>query len=345
MKTKVTEISAQEFLASFNPNVTPAPIYSLIGSDMFYMGKVLQLLISNFVAANSRDFDFIQYYGDEIKNDSYLEQLDMLPFIANRRVVILRDIDTIRAEYLVKLPAYLKNPSPEVILILTAEKIDLRTTLGKEIDLNSMRIICKEPRYDSDIEKWLNAELGKRNIKMETSAKVFFKDTVQMDYCAAMNEFEKIVLFTNGAKNGIKLQDVRSALGVARSNTIYELQDSLGARNCVEALTMLENMLQNDAEPIYIIYMLTSYYQQLWKILLHMRNMSPSEIKQRYMNDINFYFRDKMLLNARNYTIPQIRKIFDLLLQADTDLKSISVSKNVIMDLLFYKICRPDTRR
>jgi DNA polymerase III subunit delta len=342
MKAKVTEISAQEFITSFNPKATPEQVYALIGADYFYMGKVLQLLNSTFVNPNSRDFDYIQYFGDEIKNDSFMEQLDMLPFMGEKRVIIIRDIDKIKAEYLLKLPAYLKNPSTEVILIMTAEKIDARTSLGKEITQNSMRIICKEPRYKRDIVNWLNAELRRRNIRMNSEGVNFFCDTIQLDYYAAVNEFEKIVIFTNGAQNGITLEDVRSALGVARSFTIYELQEVMGLKNCKQALSMLENMLQNDMEPIYIVYMLVSYFQQLWKILVLLnRNLSPNEIMQRYMNDTNSFFREKMMKAARNYSIPQIRRVFDLLMQADTDLKSVSTQKNVIMDLLFYKICNP----
>jgi DNA polymerase III subunit delta len=346
MKTKTIEISAQEFLTDFSPKTHSAPVYALIGGDMFYMGKVLQLLTQKFVDPNSRDFDFIQYFGGEIKNDSFMEQLDMLPFMGNKRVVIIRDLDSIDdIKYLQKLPAYLKDPSPEVILILTAEKIDARTVLGKEINERTMRIICREPRYKNDIRNWLNAELGKRQVRMENQAKEFFCDTVQMSYCAAVNEFEKIILFTNGEKDSITLQDVKSALGVARSSTIYELQDALGDQKCVQSLVMLEKMLQNDIEPIYIIYMINGFYQQLWRILLLLkRNMNQSEIMQRYMNDVFPSFREKILRFAKNYTIPQIRRVFDLLMLADTDLKSSPIKKNVIMDLLIYKICNPSAR-
>ncbi|HPT72406.1 MAG TPA: DNA polymerase III subunit delta [Candidatus Cloacimonadota bacterium] len=345
MKQIPQEVTAQEFISEYHAKTSHVTIYTLLGADMFYMGKVLQILISKYVEPASKDFDFIQYYGDEIRNDSFMEQLDMLPFMASKRVVIIRDIDKIDAQHLQRLPAYLKNPSSEVILIMTAEKIDARTVVGKEINQHSLKVICKEPRYLKDIKNWLETELTRRKIKMDSKAREFFSDTVQMDYCAAMNELEKIILYTDGSKDVITFSDVRNALGIARSNTIYELQDSIGLKNCVESLSMLERMLQNDMEPIYIIYMLNGFFQQLWKILsLFRKNMSQNEIKQRYLNEIHPNFRDKMIRFAQNYSHKQIRRIFDFLMEADTDLKSSGIKKNLIMDLLVYRICNSRDR-
>ncbi|HNX01693.1 MAG TPA: hypothetical protein PKK33_10030, partial [Candidatus Cloacimonadota bacterium] len=63
MKQIPQEVTAQEFISEYHAKTSHVTIYTLLGADMFYMGKVLQILISKYVEPASKDFDFIQYYG------------------------------------------------------------------------------------------------------------------------------------------------------------------------------------------------------------------------------------------------------------------------------------------
>ena len=331
-----------EFLREFGKQ-KPDPAYLIYGPEDYLKDKVLKTITEKFKTPGSEEFDVITIYGDESLSVNVLEQLEMMPFIAKHRLVILKNFDKMIASEKNLIAKYIENPVQTSILILTAEKNDERIIANRTISEKAVNINCRSPYNADDIAKWLRAELKERNINMDNESISLFSNSIETDYLIAANELEKLIIYTKNSGN-ITLNDVIESVGKSRTNTIFELQNYIGNRNLTKSLSILENILSNEDPKkitIFIIAMLTRFFSQIWKVLaLRNKNISDSEITTRHLTEIFYRYRDDYIKYANNYPGEAIKKVFSMLLQADVDLKSLNTKEEIILETLIYNICK-----
>ncbi|MCK4653551.1 MAG: DNA polymerase III subunit delta [Candidatus Cloacimonetes bacterium] len=328
-----------EFLREFGKQ-KPDPAYLIYGPEDYLKDKVLKTITEKFKTPGSEEFDVITLYGDESLSVNVLEQLEMMPFIAKHRLVILKNFDKMIASEKNLIAEYIENPVQTSILILTAEKNDERIIANRIVSEKAVNINCRSPYNADDITRWLRAELRDRNITMDNESISLFSNSIDTDYLIAANELEKLIIYTKNSGN-ITLNDVIESVGKSKTNKIFDLQNAIGNKDLTRSLQILENMILNNESAIFIIAMLTRFYSLIWKVLaLRKKNISDSEITTRHLNEIFYRYRDDYIKYANNYTVDEIRKVFSILLQADVDLKSLNTKEEIILETLVYNICK-----
>ncbi len=328
-----------DFLRNF-PNQKVQPVYYIFGPENFFKDKILNAIIKRFKSPGSEEFDLSILHADTDSAVNALEHLEMMPFLAKFRLVILKNFDTMKASDKNLIAEYVQNPVPTSILVLIAEKIDERIKANKIISEKAEKIICRSPYSSTDIIKWLNIEADKRRIILDSDSKELFARSIELNYQVASNELEKLIIYSKG-KRHIEIEDVKATVGKSRTNKIYDLQNEIGKRNVKKALTILENMISNNESAVFVIIMLSTFFQTFWKIkALQKNDISNSEIENRYLPEIFFSFRKNHITYAKKYSLDEISNIFSLLLQADIDAKSLNLKDEVIMEILVYKICK-----
>src|SRR5215475_11177591 len=97
-----------------------APAYFLIGEDDFLKEEALRHLLDAAVDQSTRDFNLDQRKGAEVDAEALGSLLAMPPMMAERRVVVIRDVPALRKDARATLEQYLRSPSHDVLLVLTA---------------------------------------------------------------------------------------------------------------------------------------------------------------------------------------------------------------------------------
>ncbi len=339
---KKKQIPHYEFLKTF-ARQKEQPAYHIIGTEVYLVDKVLQKILDRFIIPGSEEFDFITMYGDTNSGSQVVEQLEMLPFLAKNKLVIIKYFNQMKVSDKNLIAAYLENPVPTSILIITSEKADARTNAGKLIAEHAVNILCRSPYSADDLYKWLRSEIYKKQLKMDNEAMQLFASSVPLDFMTANNELEKLIIFTKNSGK-ISASDIKETIGHTKTDKVFDLQNAIGARNLKHSLVVLDNILSNE-EPgkvaVFIIMMLTRFYTHLWKVnSLRKSSISESEIESRYLSDVFFKYRHEYLDFANNYSLAQIRSAFSLLLQADTDAKSLNVKLDIILHSLIFKLVK-----
>lgn len=328
-----------EFLREIK-NHKISPNYFIFGMENYLKDKVISAITEKLTTKEVNDFDLVKLYGDNVSAVSVLEQLEMMPFMSKYRLIFLKNFGQMKTSDKDIIAEYTKNPMPTSILVLTSDKSDKRLSAYKIISENAISIECKQPYGSKDIIRWLNQELRKQHIFMDSEAVNLFANYIEPDYLIASNELEKMIIFTQN-KGKITYDDVVECVGKSKTNSIFDLQNALGDRNLKKSLKVLENMISSNESPILIVSMLTNFFTQIWKIhALRKNNINDSEISSRYLPEIFFKYRENHLRYAKKYNIEGVMRVFSLLLQADTDLKSINIKKAIILETLIYNICK-----
>ena len=93
-----------------------APVYLLMGPEDYYIDKLSDFLTDTLLTPDERDFNLDVVYGLEITVDKVIELARAYPMMAERRVVLVREAQSIRS--LDALEAYLEHLTPTTVLIL-----------------------------------------------------------------------------------------------------------------------------------------------------------------------------------------------------------------------------------
>jgi DNA polymerase-3 subunit delta len=341
---KIKSYRYYEFINSFD-KIGVQPAYLIYGEESYLKDSIRKMIVDKYSEAGSDDFDLITFYGDEYPSNKkpieILEQLDSLPFLTKRKIIILKKVDAMPADNLMMIAKYLEKPAKTSILIMSGDKIDKRIKANKIIVDAALNIQCYPPYNASNIAAWLRAELQKKSIRIDSPAADLFANSIELDYMIASTELEKLIIYTKNSGN-ITIDDVEETVGKSRKNKIFDLQNSIGNRNLKSSITILENMFSSTTDKlgIYVVTMIMRYFITLWKITaLREKNQSDSEISSRHLKTIYFKFRTDYMDAANNYSITEIKKIFSLLLQSDYDLKSKNLDEKIIIEPMIINIC------
>src|SRR6476619_6776537 len=111
-----------------------APIYLLYGTEAFLINETKQLLLNQILKEDEKDFNFSVYDLEETPIEVAIEDADTFPFLGEKKVLFLHNPYFLTAEKhkekvehnVSRLEAYLKEPAPYSVLVLSApyEKLD-----------------------------------------------------------------------------------------------------------------------------------------------------------------------------------------------------------------------------
>src|SRR4051812_22767707 len=95
-----------------------SPAYHLRGEDEYLKEEALRHLIDAAVDPGTRDFNLDLRRGAELDGESLASLLAMPPMMADRRVVVVRDVLDLKKDTRAALEKFLRAPSRDVLLIL-----------------------------------------------------------------------------------------------------------------------------------------------------------------------------------------------------------------------------------
>src|SRR5919108_3196376 len=134
-----------------------SPAYHLRGEDEYLKEEALRHLIDAAVDPSTRDFNLDQRRGADLDGESLASLLAMPPMMAERRVVVIRDVTELRKDARAALENFLRSPSPDVLIVLTsaadAKSDKTLSDLAEEVECNGLT--------GAQLPKWIVARVEK----------------------------------------------------------------------------------------------------------------------------------------------------------------------------------------
>ncbi len=325
----------QEFIHAIEKGQV-RPLYYLYGDESYLMDKCIQQLLERLVSADLRDFNLNVYYGTESKGDEIAETAATLPMFADWRVVVVKKADALSAASLEVLSAYVKNPSPSTCLLLQGEKIDQRKKFFTEIKKSGDLVECKR-LYENQLPAFIKNETLLRGRKIEPAAAEMLVYLVGNNLQELISELEKAILYVGEAQE-IKVSHVRAIVSDSRVNSVFELTDALGEKKLEKAVRSLNSLLGDGEAPLLVLAMVTRHFRQLWKVRELLEKRTPAgEIGK--IAGINPYFLQGFVAQARNYSLVELRRVFEKIFSLDGALKTGGGKPPVLLETFLMEVC------
>ena len=310
-----------------------APVYLFHGDEQFIIEKHVQAIIHNALEPGNEDFNLDILYGNEVDAAKIVNIAMQYPMMADKRVVLVKNIQLLKTAGLELLIKYINNPSKTTCLLLTCASLSNKYL--KQIDKLSTSLQSK-PLYDNQIPGWIQEYLAEKKMTISNEALRLLHASAGNSLQNLSMEIEKILLNT-GDKEQIETADVEAVVGTSKQYNIFELCDSVGSKKVQASIHILNRLLQLGESPGLVISMLNRHFTRLLIIkeltARHTREQEIARVLKVHHFFVKNYIRQAGLFNTR-----QLKKTFSLLLETDELLKSSGQKPKMLLELLLIKL-------
>ena len=312
-----------------------AAIYLFYGEEDLLVDEAVDLVVKHAVDADAAEFNFDLFYGADADGARIFQTASSYPFIAERRVVVVRELHKMNLKKLEPLAKYTDSPSPTTCLILAAGKVDARNKWLRKIKSNAITLECKR-LYDNQLPNWIKSRVKANGFSIDEEAVRLLHANTGNSLRDLLNELDKIYLNLNEKKE-ITITDIQDVVGVSREFSVFELSNYLGERKLSDTLRVLGQMLENGEPAGRILAMLLRHFVILNKVKYGMlAGQSQREIQAAAR--VSPYFLKDYILQTKNFSSRALQQAFHFFLTADIALKSSGQKPRLILEMLIYSL-------
>ena len=305
----------------------------LIEGDSFSIKNKIDEIITN---NNFKDSITSTYSLEEQSLDKPLEDLDTYSLLSNKKTIIINNIELIKKDEsqnnIDHLLKYLDNPNNDNLLIITANKIDSKSTILKKIKEKTTYI---KPEYKSeDIIKDYLKDYKISNVDINYLIELCNDNQIKIK-----NECEKLKMFCLETKTITRenIDEIVVKEFGDPQNQVFRFSRVIAENNKKEALKIFEELIDYGKHPIEILSLISSQLRTLLQIKLMEENgLKKNEIAE-LLEKKPFYVEKQQEL-TRLYSIKSISQLIKNLQDIDTKMKSTDLDNKMLIEMYIINI-------
>jgi DNA polymerase-3 subunit delta len=216
------------------------PAYYVTGEDDFQKEDAIRQLIEAALDPAAADFNLDIRRAGELDGETLGVLLGTPPMMAERRVVVLRDVAGLKKDAQKVLESYLKSPASDLLLVMHASG-------GAKDDAMLMALSTPlpfDPLTGDRIPKWISHHAATAHcIRITSAAAELLQAAVGSDLYQLAAELDKLASYVEGKTEEVGEDDVAAVVGVRRGETQSDLLDAVAERNVARALELIPHIL------------------------------------------------------------------------------------------------------
>ncbi len=276
----------------------PRPVYLLHSDEDFLLEEAIDKAVEAFFASHPGDFNYNLFYPSTDIAE-IIDTIKTLPFMAPRRLVVLRETHQLNAKGIRAIEDYIKNPVDTSCLLMVSAKAPKGRFEGA-------RIIPMGIRPD-ELKLWIAQRLNRVGIKITEDARDYLMEMIGPDMGILFQETERLSLL---GRDTIEKKDIEDSILDTIELTPFNLVDAIERHQAERVMRIFKNLMGSGQEPTSILGALCWHYKRLY-----------SQKKQK---------------DARRYDSAFLR-VFKALHEADIALKGAG-RPEVVLQSLFLKL-------
>lgn len=290
-------------------------IVVLTGENSFGLQHALRQITDAFLEEYG-DLGLERLDGQEADLNRFSEALTGLPFLAAKKLVVLRNPGS-NKQFAEQVEQLLGNVPETTDVIITETKLDKRLSYYKFLKKNTD--FRDFPELDQGgLASWLVEAAKAQDGSISTSDARYLVERVGANQQLLANELEKLLLYNPK----VTRQSIDTLTDVAPQSTIFQLLEAAFAGNRKRALNLYSEQRAQKVEPQQIVAML-AWQLHVLAIIKTAGDRSSSEIAKDAK--INPFVVDKSRGIARQLSLAELKKLINDLLEIDQTSKRTSI--------------------
>lgn len=300
----------------------------LTGENNFLLQQRLRQIVGDFVAEHT-DMALEQLDGEESEFDRLREALQSLPFLASKKLVVLRNPGA--NKQFTEAAEDLLTGLPETTdLVIVEPKLDKRTAYYKL--LKRQKDFTEYNELDAvGISRWLAQSAKEQGGKISQTDATYLVERIGINQQLLNNELQKLLLYNPE----VTRETIDLLTDKTPQSTIFELLDAALAGNSKKALELYHEQRQMKVEPQQILALL-GWQLHVLALVKTAGERDANQIAREAK--INPYVVRKSQGIARRMTLPELKKLIHETLTLDVRLKSENIDADEALQNLLLTI-------
>lgn len=190
------------------------------------------------------------------------------------------------------------------------------------------------------LKNWIKKQAAQENIQIENQVIDLLIKTNGDNLWLLKNELDKLIAWQLLSKKSQKicLSDAQNLALPEIEQDIWRLVDALGHRDKLKALKILSDQFKNGVDISKIITLLAHQYRTILKIKSYLQThpvINQYQIAKTL--SLHPFVCKKGLIQEKNYTLEELKKIYQQLLKIDFLRKTRKIDSEMLLDLLIIK--------
>jgi len=334
-------------IQDFNKHISSKDIstaYLFAGEESYLIDRCLA---ETEKLLNADDLNKEVFHAGESSAEDILNALQTLPFLSERRVVIVKDMHKLKAGDAEILSGYVSNPVDTSALIMLYPGNYKKESISKRKELinkcssskDCVAVDCRK-QYESEVKEFIKSEFAKKGKSVSFDAVARMVEDSGTDLLNISNEIEKLSLFAGKNKKNITEEDIGKISGYTKEVNIYSLSSELEAKNAKKAMFVLEKLLAEGEEEVMILSAMSSAVRKLLnaKSMLEEQGMSVDEIASALR--IHSYYARAFFSNLKKHSFKNLKDSMKIMLKADTAIKTGTSDAVSALEKAVLSICK-----
>jgi DNA polymerase-3 subunit delta len=341
-----------------------SPVYLFYGEELYIRDQILNRF-KELIPVEVRDFNLDIVDARVTSVEAMLNMAVTLPFMAERRLVIVKNADYFKAKRKARkentegkdtadadmpeeaekeektnniddsLLSYIGNPLVSTCLIFCANGIDRKRKVFKAIEKNG-QIVDFAPLKGRELNDWIDKKARNLGRIIESAAMAKLITALGNNLQQLNIELEKLACYTMTEK--ITVEDVDNMVSKTVELSIFDLVDAVGERNYQKAIKMAREMVFLGEPVIKILFMVARQARLLLKAKgLQVTGLNDRDVAAKMQ--IHPFVAQKCIKQARNFTLPELKAAMEKTLNTDYDIKSGRQEPKLALELLIIALC------
>lgn len=236
---------------------SPPPVVAIFGEEEYAKSTRLRETLNQLLPPEvDRGMALVEYDGSRPEDDggpvlaAVMDDLRTLPFLAERRVVLIREADKFITAWRAKLESYCAAPSSTGTLILICRSLPKSTRLYKAIAAAGGQLHESARLRGREVAAFAIDQARTHGKRLPPPVAARLVELIGPAQGLLASEIEKLSLYV-GSRPEISDNDVTELVGQTREERIFSAVDAAGAGRLREALAAWEDVLTTDPSAIY----------------------------------------------------------------------------------------------
>jgi len=319
-------------------------IILLHGPDTYRARKKLHYYKAGFKKKYDKaGLNIVHLDGEKLDMEELSKHTGQMGFLSSKRLIVVENlISRNKSKKIQKEVAeYLDAGWTDDNVIIFLEEAEL-TRKGKFISSPLLSRLTKEKHEEfsllnsTALNRWITTEVKKRGGQIDNPAVLELASLVGSDLWNMSTEIDKLIAYKNGQL--IKNDDVKMMVRAKYDENIFHLTDALAAKNASLSFKLLYDQLALGAHELYLLTMLTRQF----KILMMVKEVmlkEPNHYTVASRLKLHPFVAQKALSDAGQFTVDELKNIYQHLLEIDIKIKSSSDDPRLLFDRLITEIC------
>ena len=218
----------------------PKPVYYLTGEEELLKEEIVELILGEAVDAASRDFNFDARMAGDLDGESFHSLVETPPMLAERRVVVVKNIEMWRknAKVWKVVHKYLESPSPSTVLVITHGPAQKPM---REISKRSVHVAVQPLTHRRQL-RWIKVRAERAGFELSEDAAEHLLKVVGGELSLLSTEIEKVAAIAVEGEP-VSATGLADLIGVRHGETLHDWVDAVLLRDVPRASAILQTVL------------------------------------------------------------------------------------------------------